>query len=70
MRELCRRNATASIAHLKLHVGGCAFPPQGECAPLGHGIEGVLHQIEDGAAERAGVKGHRIEVLQAFQLQF
>jgi hypothetical protein len=36
---------------------------------LGHGIEGVLHQIKDRAAERAGVKEHRIEVLHAFQLQ-
>jgi hypothetical protein len=42
MRELFRRNAASSIAHLKLHLGGCAFPPQGKCSPLGHGIKGVL----------------------------
>ena len=43
-------HATARILHLELDAGGGTVARQSERPPRGQGVEGVVHQVEHGAA--------------------
>src|SRR6266704_913812 len=67
LRQLVSRHAFPRIPDLELYVGGSALASQGERPTLGHGVQGVLHQVEEGAPERVRMHSHRCQLRQTFQ---
>ena len=50
--ELLGRDATPGIPHVQLGVCARALACQDECPPLRHGVQGILHEVAQGATER------------------
>ena len=66
----CSAGIPLPVSHTcQLHVRRGAGAAQGEGAPLGHGIDSVLHQIQQGTAEGARVHGDRPQVRDPFDPQ-
>ena len=56
-------NTAARITHLKLHLRGGTVARNHDRPALSDGIESILHQVEYGPTERAGVKWHLSKAL-------
>ena len=58
-RYLLGGNTDPTIADAQLDLQSGAETFQAQRAPRGHGLDGILHHIEHGPAQGAGVKGQR-----------
>ena len=57
-RQLGGGNAAPGILHLQVHMRRGALSSNDKDATLWHGIERVLHEIQERSTQRMGMKGH------------
>ena len=64
-----RGDTNSGIAHIDLGPGAISLSVERERPSLGHGVHGIVHQVEQGAPEGIWVEGHGTELIESVQKQ-